>query len=217
MKKRIAIFASGTGSNLENILRRIQQGQLPCACSLVFSDRPGAPCLEKARNYPVEQVVSFAPKAFFDKMAYETRLMDLVESLEIDYIVLAGYMRILSPRFVRRFPWRIVNIHPALLPSFKGAHAIHDAFQARVEKTGVTVHFVTEEVDGGPLILQEEVWLEPEDTVERLEKKIHAVEHELYPKALHLLLNDQVEVDPQTNRVRLLDKPRNASVPEKKE
>jgi phosphoribosylglycinamide formyltransferase-1 len=192
--KRIAIFASGSGTNLENILAKIRAKDLKCTPALVFSDAPGAPCLLRARKFDVP-VISFAPKAFYDKHAFESRVIETVEQYEIDYIVLAGYMRILTPRFIKRFQWRIINVHPSLLPAFKGAHAIKDAFEAKAEKTGVTIHFATEDVDGGPVILREEVPIEPGDTLEMLEARVHETEYRLYPQALKMVFDGQVVVE----------------------
>lgn len=202
MKKRLAIFASGSGTNLENLLARIRDGKLKCAAGLVFSDRPGAPCLQKARRFDVP-VVSFTAQAFYDKAAFESRLAEVVDAHEIDYIALAGYMRILSPKFIRRYAWRIINIHPSLLPAFKGAHAIKDAFEAKAEKTGVTVHFATEAVDGGPVILQEEVPVLPDDTLETLEARVHETEYRIYPEALKMVFEGKVVVE--DGKVRFLN------------
>jgi len=192
--KRLAIFASGSGTNLENLLTKIRDHELKAIAALVFSDKPGAPCLERARKFDVP-VVSFPPKAFYDKHAFESRVIDTVEQYEVDYILLAGYMRIITPRFIKRFPWRIINIHPSFLPEFKGAHGIKDAFEAKAEKTGVTVHFVTEDVDAGPIILQEQVPIHADDTLEMLEARVHETEYRVYPEAVRLVLEGKVTVE----------------------
>ena len=200
--KRIAIFASGSGTNLENLLTKIRSKELKVVPALVFSDVPGAPCLERARKFDVP-VVSFAPKAFYDKQAFESRVIETVEQYEVDYIVLAGYMRVLTPRFIKRFQWRIINVHPSLLPAFKGVHSIKDAFEAKEGKTGVTVHFATEDVDGGPIILQEEVPIHPDDTLETLEARVHEMEYRLYPRALKLVFDGKVIME--DNKIRFVD------------
>ena len=199
--KRIAIFASGSGTNLENLLTKIRGKELKAVPALVFSDVPGAPCLERARKFDVP-VVSFTPKAFYDKHAFESRVIETAEQYEIDYIVLAGYMRILTPRFIKRFQWRIINVHPSLLPAFRGAHAIKDAFEAKAEKTGVTIHLATENVDGGPIILQEEVPILPDDTLETLEARVHETEYRLYPRALKLVFDGKVIME--DNKIRFV-------------
>ena len=187
--KRLAIFASGSGTNLENLLTKIRDKELKAVAALVFSDKPGAPCLERARKFDVP-VVSFPPKAFYDKYAFESRVIETVEQYEVDYILLAGYMR-------------IINIHPSLLPAFKGAHGIKDAFEARSEKTGVTVHFVTEDVDAGPIILQEQVPIHPDDTLETLEARVHETEYRLYPRALKMVFDGKVIIE--NNQIRFMD------------
>ncbi|MBI4431722.1 MAG: phosphoribosylglycinamide formyltransferase [Candidatus Omnitrophica bacterium] len=205
--KRIAIFASGAGTNLENLLAKIRDGEIKCTAALVFCDKPGAPCLARARKFDVP-VVSFSPKSFMDKHAFESRLIETVEQYEIDFIVLAGYMRILTPRFIKRFPWRVINVHPSLLPAFKGAYGIREAFDAKVEKTGVTIHFVTEEVDGGPLILQEEVPVHLDDTLETLEARVHEAEYRLYPRALKLVLEGKVVIE--NNQIKFIEQNKEA-------
>ena len=121
--------------------------------------------------------------------------MEALEREKVDFLVLAGFMRVLSPEFVRRYRWRIVNIHPALLPEFPGAHAISDAWEAGVRATGVTVHFVDEGVDTGPAILQRKISRTADDTLESLEEKIHALEYELYPQAVQLLVDGKLTVE----------------------
>ena len=190
--KRLAIFVSGSGTNMENILRHIQEGKIQAEASLVVSDNPGAYALERAEKYGVESVV-VDRKKFDSKENFEAEIQRCLAAKKIDYVILAGFMRILSPSFVRAYRGRILNIHPALLPDFQGAHAIRDAWEAKVRKTGVTVHFVDEGVDTGPVILQREVPVTANDTLESLEKKIHAVEYEIYSEAIRLVLGGEVK------------------------
>ena len=190
MFKRLAIFVSGSGTNMENILQKIRDGKIEAEAALVVCDNPQAYALKRAERFPVECVIADRKK-FASREEFEAEIERHLARKKIDYIVLAGFMRILSPDFVKAHPKRILNIHPALLPKFPGGRAIRDAWEAKVKTTGVTVHFVDEGVDTGPLILQREVAVEPGDTVETLEKKIHAVEYELYPEALNRVLSGQ--------------------------
>ncbi|MBI2167384.1 MAG: phosphoribosylglycinamide formyltransferase [Candidatus Omnitrophica bacterium] len=190
--KKLAIFVSGNGTNMENLLCRIREGKVRAEASLVVSDNPGAYALERAKKFGVESVV-VDRKKFDSKENFEAEIQRRLAAKKIDYVILAGFMRILSPSFVRAYRDRILNIHPALLPDFPGAHAIQEAWEAKVRKTGVTVHFVDEGVDTGPVILQREVAVEANDTLESLEKKIHAVEYEIYPEAINLVLKGEVK------------------------
>ncbi len=179
---RIAILISGTGTNMHAIIRAVKDGELDAEVAFVGSDNPAAKGLETAALLGVETRV-FPYRAFGRDIA-EDVIAAAVEETGTDWIVLAGFMRILSPTFVRRFAGRVINIHPALLPLFPGAHGIRDAWDAGVDETGVTVHIVDEEVDHGPILAQEKVKRELGDTIETLEAKIHAVEHKLYKKTL---------------------------------
>ena len=181
--KTIAILASGNGSNAENIIRKVK-----AKVAFVFSDHRDAKVLGRAKRLKVPYV-SFELKDFESKDAYESKLALLLKKENVDLIVLAGYMRILSDRFVKSFPKKIINIHPSLLPEFKGTtHAIREAFQAGVKKSGVTVHYVIPELDSGPVILQEAVPRLKSDTLAQFEKRIHKKEFELYPKAIKEIL-----------------------------
>ena len=191
--KRLAIFVSGSGTNMENILRHLQEGRIQAEASLVVSDNAEAFALRRAEKFGVESVV-VDRKKFDSKENFEAEIQRRLAGKKIDYIVLAGFMRILSPSFVKAYRGRILNIHPALLPDFPGAHAIRDAWEAKVRKTGVTVHFVDEGVDTGPVILQREVPVTADDTLESLEKEIHAVEYEIYPEAINLVLQGKVKM-----------------------
>jgi phosphoribosylglycinamide formyltransferase-1 len=185
--KRLAFFVSGSGTNFENLVRRIQAGEIHAEPVLVISDNPQAGALERAKRLGVEARV-IDRKKYILKANFEADIIWHLEEKKIDYIVLAGFMRILSGDFVERYPRRIINIHPAYLPDFPGAHAIKDAFEAKVKETGVTVHYVDAGVDTGPVILQRRVPVEAQDTLETLEARIHALEYELYPEALKMVL-----------------------------
>lgn|SRR5699024_1559879 len=180
---RIAILASGTGSNFEAIMKAKQKGIVTDDICLLFSDQKQAPVLEKAKKYGIP-TVSFSPSEFASKELYEKQLRELLLSQKIGFVVLAGYMRILGSGMLETYANRIINIHPSLLPSFPGRHGIKDAFTYGVKVTGVTIHYVDDGVDTGPIIAQKAVEINPYDTLETLEIKIHSTEHALYPQVI---------------------------------
>ncbi len=190
---RIVVLASGTGTNLQAILDRLH-GRDGFAVVGVGSDKREARALQRAREAEVEAAV-FPREEFADRAARDLAMGDWIEALRPDLVVLAGYMQILSAAFVGRFPDRIVNVHPALLPAFPGLDAIGQALEAGVEVTGVTVHFVDEGVDTGPPIASREVPVPPSRDREELEKSLHAVEHELYPEAIRMLARGEARID----------------------
>jgi len=185
--KRVAFLVSGSGTNAENLIQRIQRGEIPAIPALVISNKPGVTALEKAAALRVTTVV-IDHKAYADRAAFDQALDECLQKHKIDFVVLAGFMRVLTEGFVKKYHGRLINIHPALLPAFPGAHAIKDAWDAKVKETGVTVHFVDTGVDTGPVILQRKVPILPEDTLETLEIRIHKNEYELYPEALSLVI-----------------------------
>lgn len=183
---RIAIFASGSGSNFEAIVRACRSGEVAADPTVCVCDKPGAYVLERARNLNIPVIVA-TPKDFSSKADYETFLVEKLREMDISLICLAGYMRIVGPTLLEQFQGRIINIHPSLLPAFKGAHAIRDAFDYGVKVFGVTIHFVDETLDGGKIISQRAFQYEGDD-FDELEAKIHAVEHIIYPETINLLL-----------------------------
>ncbi|HKH64710.1 MAG TPA: phosphoribosylglycinamide formyltransferase [Solirubrobacterales bacterium] len=195
---RIVVLASGSGTNLQAILDGLH-GQGLVEVVGVGSDKPGAGALERGRRAGVETAV-FAAADFEDRTARDAAIGAWIESLRADLVVLAGYMQLLSPQFVARFRNRVVNIHPALLPRFPGLDAIGQALDAGVETTGVTVHFVDEGVDTGPVIAQREVPVPPGVSRADLEATVHAVEHELYPEAIRMIAEGRVRIDPSDPR-----------------
>lgn len=190
-KTRIAILISGTGSNMQAIAAACGDGALDAEVAVVISDNPDAPGLAKARAAGIETVSAVYGRGV-PREKNEHLIAETIRNKTIDWIVLAGFMKILSPSFVRQFPGRIVNIHPSMLPAFPGAHAIRDALEAGADCAGVTVHIVDEMVDHGPILAQEEVPILPGDTEESLAERVHAVEHRLYPKTLQALLHEDV-------------------------
>jgi len=191
--KTICILASGNGSNAENLIINIEKGKVSADVGFVFSDHRDAAVLNRAKKLKVSYI-SFEPEEFKTRKAYEKALIQLVSQEKIDYVVLAGYMRVLSDTFVKTFRNRIINIHPSLLPAFKGVKSIERAFNYGVRLSGVSVHFVVPEVDSGPLILQKEVALLQTDTLKQFEKKIHKAEYAIFPKALNLVLNGKCKI-----------------------
>lgn len=189
--KRLAFLVSGSGTNMCNLVKRIQAGEIPAEAAIVISNKAGVKALERARELGVPSVV-IPHKDYETREAFDVALAQCIDSHKIDYVVLAGFMRVLTPDFVRKYHSRLINIHPALLPAFPGAHAIKDAWEAKVKETGVTVHFVDTGVDTGPIILQRRVSVLPADTLEALEARIHAVEYEIYPEALKLVLSGKI-------------------------
>ncbi|MDR2908057.1 MAG: phosphoribosylglycinamide formyltransferase [Bacteroidales bacterium] len=183
----IALFASGNGSNFEAIAQACADGRLNAQIALLVCDKPDAYVIKRAEKFNIS-VFAFRPKEYASKADYETEIVRLLKEKQVDLICLAGYMRLISDVLLNAFEGRIVNIHPSLLPAFKGAHAIQDAFDYGVKITGVTTHFVDKTLDGGTIIAQIPISTEG-CTLEELERKIHAVEHELYIETIKQLNN----------------------------
>ena len=200
---RIVVLASGTGTNLQAILDTLH-GREGIEVVGVGSDRPGAQALERARAAGVETAV-FPREDYADRAARDAALAAWIESREADLVALAGYMQLLGADFVARFRNRVVNVHPAPLPAFPGLDAIGQALEAGVEATGVSVHFVDEGVDTGPVILQRQVPIPADRDRERLEASIHAVEHELYPEAIRMIARGRVRIDASDPRLVVVD------------
>jgi phosphoribosylglycinamide formyltransferase-1 len=199
---RIAVLASGAGTNLQAILDQLhdRDGMEVVA---VGSDKPAAPALDRAVGAGIE-TASFPTENYPDREARDLAIADWLSERKVDLIVLAGYMQLLSREFVRRFATRIVNVHPALLPSFPGLDAIGQALEHGVKVTGVTVHFVDEGVDTGPIVLQRPVPVPPDGDREALETAIHATEHVLLPEAIRLIASGRARIDEaQPRRVRI--------------
>jgi len=191
---KLVVLASGTGSNLQAILDRLH-GQEGIKVVGVGSDKVGAPALERGREAGIE-TASFPRDGYDDRDARDAAMGDWIEARGADLVVLAGYMQLLGAPFVARFRHRVVNIHPALLPDFPGLDAIGQALEAGVEVTGVTVHFVDEGVDTGPVIARREITIPADRDRATLEAAIHATEHELYPEAIRMIAIGRVRIDP---------------------
>ncbi len=191
--KKIAVFASGNGTNLEAIIRHIRKGTLAAKLVLVVSDRKDAFALKRARKAGIP-AVAVEPREFSSRQSYEEHLLGLLRKAGVGLVVLAGFMRILSPFFVNRYRNKILNIHPALLPAFKGVDAIGEAYRYGVKVTGVTVHFVDEKMDHGPIVAQEAVAIRDGESLASLEARIHRVEHEIYSEAIGKVLRGKVSL-----------------------
>jgi len=189
----IAIFASGNGSNFQAIAEAIKKGRIKASLSLLVCDKPGAYVLDRAKKLGIEIFLA-EKKNFTTKEDYEKAIIRELKRKNIGLIALAGYMKIVGPGILKEYKNKIINIHPALLPSFKGAHGIKDAFDYGVKVTGVTVHFVDEEMDHGPIIMQAALEIGAKDTVETLEKKIHKLEHKVYPEAVRLAAEGKLKI-----------------------
>ena len=188
MKKMIAIFASGNGTNFEALAQACADGRINAEVALCITDKPGAYVTQRAARHGVP-VVEFRPKDYDSKEAFETMLLGHLKEKGIDLICLAGYMRIVGDVLLNAYAGRIINIHPSLLPAFRGADAIGQAMEYGVKIYGVSIHFVDSTLDGGKIIAQAAVEYEGSDR-EELESMIHAQEHELYPKTVARLIEN---------------------------
>jgi len=198
---KIAVFCSGNGSNFQAIIDACRKGLFKADIALMACDDSNAYAIERAKKTGIKTFV--AERANFpSKEEFEKAIIEELEKSSIDLICLAGYMRLLSKEFVSKYKNRILNVHPALLPSFKGTDGIKDALGYGVKKTGVTVHFVNEDMDAGPIILQETVDIKEDDTEESLAERIHKVEHRLYPEAIRLFIEGKLKINGR--RVKIL-------------
>jgi phosphoribosylglycinamide formyltransferase-1 len=195
---RLVVLASGSGTNLQAILDKLH-GRDGIEVAGVGSDKPAAGALERATATGIDTAV-FPADAYADRTGRDAAMGDWVESHRPGLVVLAGYMQLLTEPFVARFAGRIVNIHPALLPDFPGLDAIGQALEAGVRETGVTVHFVDEGIDTGPVILQRRVPVPVGRERQVLEAAVHSVEHELYPEAIRMIAEGRVRIDPSDPR-----------------
>lgn len=189
----IAVFASGRGSNFSAIIKAAKKGKIKGNLALLVCDNHEARVINRARRAGIKVAVVLR-KDFTSKADFENKIVQTLKDNKIGLIVLAGFMRLLSPEFVRLYEGRIMNIHPSILPAFKGEHGIQDAFDYGVKITGVTVHFVDELMDHGPIIIQGAVRIERKDTLEKLESRIHRLEHKLYPEAIALFLEGKLRI-----------------------
>lgn len=191
-RSRVAVLVSGAGSNLLALADAVDRGEVIAELVVVASDVADAPALGRARDRGLTTVA--VPFDRTDRAGWEERLAEAVAAHDVDLVVLAGFMRILSGAFLARWPDRVVNVHPSLLPAFRGADAVGDALAAGVTVTGVTVHLVDELVDHGPILAQEAVDVLPGDTRDTLLTRLHAAEHRLLPRCVDALARGLVRV-----------------------
>ncbi len=191
---RIAVLASGSGTNLQAIINAAESGAVDGSVRVVISDNEEAYAQERARKHGVEALF-VSPREHKNREAYDTAVVSLLQEREIDLVLLAGFMRLLSPLFVRAYRWKIMNIHPSLLPSFPGLEGVKQALEYGVKVSGCTVHFVDEGLDTGPIILQEAVPVYDDDEEKTLHARIHEVEHRLYPRAVQLFREGKLSIE----------------------
>ena len=194
MAKRIGVLLSGRGSNFEALAESIRAGRIPGAeIALVVSNREGAPGIEKARARGIATRV--IPSKGLEREAYDRQVAAALQEAKVDLVCLAGYMRLLSPYFIAAFPQRILNIHPSLLPAFPGLEAQRQALEHGAKFTGCTVHFMDENLDAGPIVLQSAVAIRDDDTVESLSERILREEHRIYTEAVRVVLEGRFRVE----------------------
>ena len=194
MKKRIGVLLSGRGSNFEALADGVAAGRIPNAeIALVLSNREGAGGIEKARERGIETCV--IPSKGLEREAYDRLAVDALQSKKVDLVCLAGYMRLISPYFVAAFPNRILNIHPSLLPSFPGLESQRQALEHGAKVSGCTVHFVDENLDAGPIVMQAVVPVEDADTPDTLSERILREEHRIYSQAVRIILEGRYRIE----------------------
>lgn len=187
--KKIAIFASGNGSNFQAIVDAVEAKEVEASIQLLVCDKPGAYVIDRAAKHQIPVFV-FSAKNYASKEAYEREIQQLLQQSEVELIVLAGYMRLIGEVLLQAYPAKIINVHPSLLPSFPGKDAIGQSLEAGVDKTGITIHYVDEGMDTGPIIAQQEIPIAKDETKESLQTKIHEIEHQLYVKTIQQLVSN---------------------------
>nr|CRH06187.1 phosphoribosylglycinamide formyltransferase (GART) (GAR transformylase) (5'-phosphoribosylglycinamide transformylase) [Candidatus Magnetococcus massalia] len=191
---RVGVLISGSGSNLQAIIDKVQDGFIPAQIGLVLSNKPDVFGLARAKEAGITTCV-VDHKAYESREAFEEKMIEALDEAEVDLVCLAGFMRVLTPRFVRHYAGRLINIHPSLLPAFPGLNVQQRAIDAGVRFSGCTVHFVEEEVDAGPIITQAVVPVLPDDSEDRLSGRILIQEHRIYPLAVKLIAEQRVKLD----------------------
>ncbi|WP_228550299.1 phosphoribosylglycinamide formyltransferase [Salinibacillus xinjiangensis] len=179
-KIKIAVFASGSGSNFQSI---VDSGHSAYEVVLLVCDRPQAKAIDRAKKAGIDSFV-FQPKQYPNKQVFEREIVQHLKEKQVGFIALAGYMRLIGPTLLTEYEGKIINIHPSLLPAFPGKDAVGQALAKQVKVTGVTVHFIDEGMDTGPIIAQEPIYVHNKDTKETLQQKIHQIEHQLYPEVI---------------------------------
>lgn len=196
----ITVLCSGSGTNLQAIIDKVKSGYIPAKIALVASDNKDAFALVRAKSAGIETLVLNA-KDFSSRSDFDREIVTNLKKRDVGLVVLAGFMRMISPLFIKEYKARIVNIHPALLPSFKGTHGIKDALEYGVKVTGPTVHFVDEKLDHGPIILQSAVEVKDDDTEETLLERVHKEEYKIYPEAIKLFAEGRLKIEGRRVRI----------------
>ncbi len=189
--KNLAVFASGSGSNFEAIAEAVANGELKANLKFLFCDKKNAFALERAKKFGVK-TYAFELKEFASKAEFEEKIVEILNEEQIDMVALAGYMKIVSDTLLSAYENKIINIHPSLLPSFKGAHGIADAYNYGVKVFGVSIHYVSAQLDGGKIIAQQSFPYVEGWTVDEVETEIHKIEHKIYPQTLKKLLEENL-------------------------
>lgn len=202
--QRFAVFVSGNGTNLQAIIEAVKNRKIKGELALVFSNNRKALALKRAENVGIK-TLCLVRKDYATPQSYDRDIVIFMKEAKIDFIVLAGYMKLLSAFFVKEFHNKILNIHPSLLPAFKGKQAIKDTYTYGAKVTGVTIHFVDDKMDHGPIIMQEGFKIPQNDTLEILESRIHALEHKMYPKAIQLYVDERLKIS-RGRKVKILEK-----------
>lgn len=190
----IVILCSGSGTNLQAIIDSVKSGYIPAKIALVVSDNKDAYALTRAKDAGIETLV-LNSKDFKTREDFDKEIIKNLKKRNVELVVLAGFMRLMSPYFIKEYKNRVINIHPALLPSFKGTHGIKDALDYGVKVTGPTVHFVDEKLDHGPIILQRAVEVKDDDTEETLLERVHKEEYKIYPEAIKLFVEGRLKIE----------------------
>lgn len=197
----IGVLVSGSGSNFQSIIDQIEKGNLDASIKVVISNNPDAYALERAKKHNIPAVV-IDHNNFQDRDEFDQKMIDILNSYSVELVIMAGFMRILTPLFIKAFPMRIMNIHPALLPSFQGIHAQERAFDYGVKFSGCSVHLADEGVDTGPIIIQSVVPVYIDDTAETLQQRILKEEHRIFPQAIQFYAEDKLEIIGRKVRVK---------------
>lgn len=197
----IAVLCSGSGTNLQAIIDSVKSGYISARIALVVSDNKKAFALERAKKAGIETLI-LNIKDFKGREEFDKEVIKNLKKKDVGLVVLAGFMRLLSPHFIKEYKNRIMNIHPALLPSFKGTHGIKDALEYGAKVTGPTVHFVDDKLDNGPIILQKAVEVLNGDTEESLLERVHKEEHRIYPEAIKLFVEGKIKVEGRRVRIK---------------
>ena len=197
---RLAILASGRGSNFIRIAEACRDGEIAAEIGVLFTDRADSGAALAAGRFDIP-VKSLDPKAFPTRMAFDIAAADAIQSHQPDLLVFAGYMRLVDPAFISRYENRMINVHPSILPAFAGADGVRDAMNYGVKVTGATVHFVTEVMDGGPIILQRTIEIGDGENEDSVRARMHEVEHQILPEAIHLISEGKVSIQGRKTKV----------------